>query len=91
MLADRINVVEGRVKDIAHGDFPNIVAERGLKAEWKYNKKACIAKAAATAVVASAAVAWFMVRRNRKKQSGGIVAAAAEAFRGMSNDMSKVS
>jgi hypothetical protein len=92
MLADRINVMEGRIKDIAHGDFPNIIAERGLKAEWKYNKKACITKAAATAVVASAAVAWFMVRKSRKKQAqGGIIGAAADVWRGMSSDMSKVS
>lgn len=87
MLADRINVVEGRIKDLAHGHVPNIVAERGLRAEWKYNKKKCIAKAATTAVIASAAVALIVMRKKRKKNVGGILQVAA----GILQKMPKVS
>jgi hypothetical protein len=39
ILADRINMVEGIVDDIKKGHFPNIIAERGWTAEWKYNRK----------------------------------------------------
>ncbi len=39
ILADRINMVEGIVDDFKKGHFPNIIAERGWTAEWKYNKK----------------------------------------------------
>jgi hypothetical protein len=38
MGADRINVVEGIVGDLAHGKIPNIPAEMGARAEWKHNK-----------------------------------------------------
>lgn len=87
MLADRINVVEGRIKDLAHGYVPNVVAERGLRAEWKYNRKKCVTKAVATAVIASAAVAWVIMRKKQRKNNGGILQAAA----GVLQDMSKVS
>lgn len=56
LLADRINVVEGIIDDLKQGHIPNIFAEKGLKAEWKYNRKAftrntLITTAAVTAVV----------------------------------------
>jgi len=44
MLADRINMVEGVVGDIAKGHLPNIAKELGLGSEWKYNKRSMIAK-----------------------------------------------
>src|SRR5689334_12191019 len=42
LLADRINMIEGIIDDIRHGHFPNIFAERGIKADWKYNRKEVI-------------------------------------------------
>src|SRR5690349_21343166 len=39
MMADRVNVVEGMIKDIKRGHFPNILAERGWKAQWKHDTK----------------------------------------------------
>ena len=42
VLADRINVVEGIIDDLKRGHVPNIFAERGWNAEWKYNRKASI-------------------------------------------------
>src|SRR4051812_27349322 len=44
LLADRINMVEGIFNDFRHGHFPNIIAERGWKSEWKYNRKGVIKK-----------------------------------------------
>jgi hypothetical protein len=38
LVADRVNVIEGIISDIKQGHFPNIIAERGGKAEWKYNR-----------------------------------------------------
>jgi hypothetical protein len=57
LLADRVNVVEGIVEDLAHGTVPNIWAEKGYPIEWKHDKKGLILKLAAfAAVVGGAAV-----------------------------------
>ena len=53
ILADRINVVEGIIDDLKRGHFPNIFAEKGMKAEWKHNPKGAIKKIVITAVIAS--------------------------------------
>ncbi|WP_046244045.1 hypothetical protein [Hymenobacter terrenus] len=53
LLADRVNVVEGVLDDLAHGHVPNIFAEKGYNAQWKYDKKSLILKlATATTIVA---------------------------------------
>jgi hypothetical protein len=54
ILADRINVWEGLIDDIKNGHLPNIIAERGFKAEWKYNRPALIKKVIIGAVIAVA-------------------------------------
>jgi hypothetical protein len=59
MGADRINVVEGILDDLAHGKVPNIPAEMGLRAEWKHNKGGLIVKLAATAAVTVALATLF--------------------------------
>jgi len=46
ILADRINVMEGIVDDLKRGHIPNVFAERGWNAEWKYNRKAAVTKIA---------------------------------------------
>lgn len=46
MLADRVQMVEGVVDDLAHGTVPNIFKELGWGAEWKYNRKAFVTKLA---------------------------------------------
>lgn len=46
LLADRINVMEGIVDDLKRGHIPNVFAERGWNAEWKYNRKAAVTKVA---------------------------------------------
>lgn len=63
VLADRINVVEGIIDDIRHGFFPNIFAERGMKADWKYNRKELLVKTVVTVVIATALVLYFKKRK----------------------------
>ncbi|MFD0764369.1 hypothetical protein ACFQZI_05865 [Mucilaginibacter lutimaris] len=64
ILADRINILEGVIDDIKDGRFPNIIAERGYKAEWKYNRLAVIRKLVIGAVVA--AVVWSSINKKHK-------------------------
>lgn len=65
LLADRVNVVEGIVDDFRKGHVPNIFAERGMKAKWKYNKKGVLKNMAIGALVATAAFA-LLYRRNKR-------------------------
>ena len=61
MGADRVNVVEGVVQDLARGRIPNIPAEMGIRSEWKHNKKGLATKLAVTGAVA--ALAYAVLRR----------------------------
>lgn len=63
MLADRINVVEGVVADLARGHVPNICEELGWKAEWKHNRKGLVTRLAVKAVIASVLIAYLRGRR----------------------------
>lgn len=67
LLADRINVVEGIVDDLAHGHIPNIFAEKGWNAEWKYNRNGLIKKVAITAAVATTAYLILFKSKKLKK------------------------
>jgi hypothetical protein len=51
ILADRINVYEGIIEDLAKGHIPNIAAERGWKVEWKHNPKGVVTKVATVAAL----------------------------------------
>jgi hypothetical protein len=64
LLADRVNMVEGIVDDVAHGHIPNIYAEKGIKAEWQYNQKAAVRRVAIGALLVTAAV--VLIARRRK-------------------------
>jgi hypothetical protein len=69
MGADRINVVEGVVADLAHGRLPNIAGEMGIRAEWQHNKVG-LAKKVGVALVISGGLfalsrAWS---RNSERQ-----------------------
>ena len=65
MLADRVNVVEGIPDDLRHGHIPNIVEERGWKAEWRYNRNHLVRWALAGAALTVAATAYIGSRRER--------------------------
>jgi len=66
MGADRVNVVEGVVEDLAHGKVPNIPAEMGARAEWRHNRKGFFAKAAVVAALSAGVVALAGRRRIRR-------------------------
>ena len=64
LFADRVNVVEGILQDLAHGHIPNLYAEMGGPAEWRHNRAGFIRKAMiAGAVVAAMA---YLVRQKRR-------------------------
>jgi hypothetical protein len=66
VMADRIGVVEGIIDDLKKGIVPNIFAEKGWKAEWKYNRKGLIRNVAAGVAVATA---LLLLLRNSKNNS----------------------
>jgi hypothetical protein len=64
LVADRVNVVEGLVEDLAHGQVPNVFAEMGGPAEWRHNRAGFMRKAMVTGAVAG--VAWYLLTRRRR-------------------------
>ncbi len=56
ILADRVNMVEGLIDDIKKGYIPNIFAERGWGAEWKYNKRGVAIKVIAGVLISVALI-----------------------------------
>lgn len=66
LFADRINMVEGLFQDLSRGYVPNIFAEMGMKAEYKYNKKGFYRKVAITAGVVG--VTGFLIMRSLQKR-----------------------
>ena len=63
LLADRINVGEGIVSDLARGHIPNIPAEMGARAEWQYNRAGFVRKAVAVTAIVGIGV-YLMQRRS---------------------------
>jgi hypothetical protein len=70
MGADRLNVVEGVVDDLAQGKLPNIPGEMGARAEWRHNKTGFVIKAGATLAVGAVLVA-ALARRGGDAGSSG--------------------
>jgi len=64
LFADRVNVVEGILEDLAHGHVPNFFKEMGGPAEWKYNRTGFYRKAA----IAGGAVLLLMYLNGRRKR-----------------------
>lgn len=65
LFADRVNMVEGVVEDVAHGQLPNLIAESGLKAQWKHNPKAVVTKVAIGAGLLAVTAVLLSRRRSR--------------------------
>ena len=63
MLADRVGVVEGVVDDLRQRRLPNVLAERGWKAEWEHNRADLLRRVLLRAVIVSGAIAYL--RNNR--------------------------
>jgi hypothetical protein len=64
LFADRVNVVEGIIEDLAHGHVPNIFAEMGGPAEWKHNRAGFYRKAA----IAGAVVGLLLYVNSRRRR-----------------------
>jgi glutaredoxin len=71
MGADRINVVEGVIEDLAHGTIPNIPAEMGARSEWRHNKMGLAKKVGVTVALSAAAFALFRARKARSSGESG--------------------
>jgi hypothetical protein len=65
MLADRVDMLEGVVSDIARLRPPNVIREMGLVSEWRHNRKGVVRAAAVTAVALGAA--YLLTRRRRPR------------------------
>ncbi|WP_240410540.1 hypothetical protein [Hymenobacter oligotrophus] len=59
ILADRVNVVEGVLEDLAHGKFPNIWKEKGYNASWKHDRTSLILRLSAFTAVTAGLVLWL--------------------------------
>lgn len=62
MLADRVGMVEGILDDLAHGHIPNVLAERGWKAEWQHNRTKLLTRVFVGAALTTAAVVYLRSR-----------------------------
>lgn len=68
MAADRINVVEGVLKDLARGRPPNLWREFGFGAAWRYDRPAFARRATtAVAVTGTILLAAAIARRNARR------------------------
>jgi hypothetical protein len=84
MGADRLNVVEGVIEDLAHGKLPNIPAEMGIRAEWQHNKRGLAKKAAVATGIGLAVFAFTRWRRGSdtaQSEDQATVASLADADR----------
>ncbi|HEU4497145.1 MAG TPA: hypothetical protein VFR70_08855 [Flavobacterium sp.] len=68
ILADRIGALEGIAHDLKNGKLPNLIAEYGLGAEWKYNRKSLVLKVAGAALIGAAIGAYIYSRKNKKEK-----------------------
>jgi len=67
LMADRIQMIEGIVDDFRKGIFPNILAEAGWRAEWKYNRSGAVKKVAIAAAVTAVIILLLRRKRSRAK------------------------
>jgi len=67
--ADRVNVLEGILADLARGRIPNIPAEMGIRAAWWHDRTALVTKVAVTAAVGAFAFAALRRRKGRAQRT----------------------
>jgi hypothetical protein len=77
LFADRINVVEGVLSDLAQGHVPNIFAEKGYPIEWKYDKKGLIIKLATVAAVIGGATLLLTRKSDKQRKPSRRTASAS--------------
>jgi hypothetical protein len=64
MAADRVDMIEAIVKDLAHGHVPNIPKEMGLRTELRYNPAGLAKKVVIGAVAVGLLAAFLRARRS---------------------------
>jgi hypothetical protein len=67
LLADRVDVVEGILDDLVHGHIPNIFAEKGWKADLKFNRGGLAKRVVISTALITAAV--VLLSRSKNKRS----------------------
>lgn len=65
--ADRVNMVEGLVEDVARAKIPNVPKEMGLPAAWRHNKAGVARAVGIGAAVGVALFAWSRARSNHRR------------------------
>src|SRR6478735_7898854 len=68
VIADRVDVVEGVLEDIAHGIFPNILAEKGYNGKFKHDKAGAIYRIAMGTLITLGAIALLTGGGKKKKK-----------------------
>jgi hypothetical protein len=63
LLADRINVGEGLLSDLARGRLPNLFDEMGLATEWRHRRGPFVRRVLGWSVLG--ALALYALRRQR--------------------------
>ncbi len=71
MGADRVNMVEGLVEDLARGKVPNIPREMGVPAEWKHNKTGLAKKIGVAALIGGAIYGLTRLRKGDEDDEQG--------------------
>jgi hypothetical protein len=69
VVADRVNVVEDLLTDLAHLRIPNIPKEMGLKSQLRYDPRAVARKAAVVGLCVGALIAYSRARRSAGRRS----------------------
>lgn len=69
LFADRVNVGEGLLADLARGHVPNLYAEMGGRAELKHNPMGAARKVALLAVVVGVAYVTTQRRSSRRTRT----------------------
>ena len=64
LLADRVDMGEGILDDLAHGHVPNLFREMGGAAEWRYNRAGFVRKALVASALVGVAVVLLRQRRH---------------------------
>jgi hypothetical protein len=66
--ADRVNMIEGLVEDLARGHIPNIPKEMGVPAEWQHNKTGFMKKMAVAALIGGAVSGLVLAKRSARRR-----------------------
>jgi len=69
ILADRVNMVEGLVEDLAKGKLPNIWAEKGYDMDWKYKRSSLILKLSVLTALSAGAVVLLSSGKSKKEKT----------------------